>query len=133
MKTYLRICDGFQGILLKDTINGVDYTFQYTLEGRFLHASFNHTMSDGRTASLSMERRHFIYYPYWNWKSNGEDPVYPQELWGDPESALDHFMPMIKGMWSELLASANTEILCKLDNVLEMWAHTNSIDLMKEV
>lgn len=130
MKTYLRICSGFQGILLKNTVNGVDYTFQYNLEGRFLHAGFNHTMSDGKTALLSMDRGHFIYYPYWK---EGENPCFPQECWGDPESAVDHFMPNIKGMWSELLANANAEIKCKLDEVLEIWANTQATDLMKEV
>lgn len=130
MKTYLRICDGFQGILLKDTINGVDYTFQYTLEGMFKHVGFDHTKSDGRTAILSMERNHFIYYPYWK---DGDVMHCPQECWGDPESAVDHFMPNIKGMWSELLANANAEIKCKLDEVLELWAHTAAYDLLKEV
>lgn len=130
MKTYLRICDNFQGILLKGELNGVDYTFQYTLEGKFKHVGFDHTNSDGRTAILSMERGHFIYYSYWK---DGEDLCCPQECWGDPESALDHFMPNIKGMWSELLASANAEIKCKLDDVLEVWANTQAADLMKEV
>ena len=130
MKVYLRICDGFQGILLKGATNGVDYTFQYTLDGAFKHASFDHTLSDGRTALLSVDRGHFIYYPYWK---EGDSLHYPQECWGNPESAINHFMPNLKDMWSELLASANAEIKCKLEDVLEVWANCTAIDLMKEI
>lgn len=131
MKTYLRICDGFQGILVKGNANnGIDFTVGYSLEGKFQHASVNHTMADGRSASLFIERGHFIYYPYWK---KGMEIGYPQELWGDPESAFDHFFPMCESTWWKILASANAEIKCKLDDVLEMWAHTNSINLMKEV
>lgn len=129
MKTYLRICDGFQGILLKGTINSVEYTFQYTLDGAFKHAGFNHTMG-GRTAILSVERSHFVYHPYW---AEGEPFAVPQECWGDPDAAINHFMPNIRGMWAELLAAANAEIKCKLDEALELWALTSAMDLMKEV